>query len=108
MCLEIRPALMANQQTGRIKQPEHLRDDLNRFAFLLPRAARMAAEGSASGNRRPVIALVIITDEHAELPDEAHDSADSAARRGRAVAVNLIAATQRPTQAAMGSTPPAC
>jgi hypothetical protein len=35
MRLEIRPAPMANQQTGRIKQPEHLRDDLNRFAFLL-------------------------------------------------------------------------
>lgn len=47
-------------------------------------------------------ALVIITDEHAELPAEAHESADSIARRGRAVAVNLIAATQRPTQAAMG------
>ena len=47
-------------------------------------------------------ALVIITDEHAELPGEAHECADSIARRGRAVAVNLIAATQRPTQTAMG------
>ena len=47
-------------------------------------------------------ALIIITDEHAELPAEAHECADSIARRGRAVAVNLIAATQRPTQAAMG------
>ena len=47
-------------------------------------------------------ALVIITDEHAELPREAHECADSIARRGRAVAVNLIAATQRPTQTAMG------
>ena len=47
-------------------------------------------------------ALIIITDEHAELPAEAHEYADSIARRGRAVAVNLIAATQRPTQAAMG------
>ena len=41
-------------------------------------------------------------DEHAELPEEAHEYADSIARRGRAVAVNLMAATQRPTQAAMG------
>ena len=46
--------------------------------------------------------MVLSTDEHAELPAEAHESADSIARRGRAVAVNLIAATQRPTQAAMG------
>jgi S-DNA-T family DNA segregation ATPase FtsK/SpoIIIE len=67
------------------------------------RAARMAAEGKRLWKPTPHDpALVIITDEHAELPDEAHDSADSAARRGRAVAVNLIAATQRPTQAAMG------
>ncbi len=42
-------------------------------------------------------------DEYAELPDEAQDYADSIARRGRAVAVNLIAATQRPTQKVMGS-----
>jgi S-DNA-T family DNA segregation ATPase FtsK/SpoIIIE len=47
-------------------------------------------------------ALIIIVDEYAELPEESHDCADSIARRGRAVAVNLIAATQRPTQAAMG------
>jgi DNA segregation ATPase FtsK/SpoIIIE, S-DNA-T family len=47
-------------------------------------------------------ALIIVVDEYAELPDEAHDCADSIARRGRAVAVNLIAATQRPTQVAMG------
>ena len=37
-----------------------------------------------------------------ELPEEARDCADSIARRGRAVAVNLVAATQKPTQAAMG------
>jgi S-DNA-T family DNA segregation ATPase FtsK/SpoIIIE len=47
--------------------------------------------------------LVIVCDEYAELPDEAQDYADSIARRGRAVAVNLLAATQRPTQAAMGN-----
>jgi S-DNA-T family DNA segregation ATPase FtsK/SpoIIIE len=38
-------------------------------------------------------ALVIITDEHAELPAEAHVRADSIARRGRANAINLLAAT---------------
>jgi S-DNA-T family DNA segregation ATPase FtsK/SpoIIIE len=50
-------------------------------------------------------ALIIIVDEYAELADDAPDAirhADSIARRGRAVAVNLIAATQRPTQKAMG------
>ena len=50
-------------------------------------------------------ALVIIVDEYAELADEAPDAmsdTDSIARLGRAVAVTLIAATQRPTQKAMG------
>ena len=50
-------------------------------------------------------ALIILIDEYAELVDDASGAvkdADSVARRGRAVAVNLIAATQRPTQKAMG------
>ena len=50
-------------------------------------------------------ALIIVIDEYAELVDDAPGAvrhADSVARRGRAVAVNLIAATQRPTQKAMG------
>jgi hypothetical protein len=68
---------------------------------------RRAREKAAKGARvlDPTAndpALVIIVDEYAELPDESHDCADSIARRGRAVAVNLIAATQRPTQTAMG------
>ena len=46
--------------------------------------------------------LIIIANEYVELPDDAQKSADSVARRGRAIAVNLIAATQRPTQPAMG------
>lgn len=40
--------------------------------------------------------------EWTELPEEAHKYADTIGRLGRAVAVNLIAATQRPTQSAMG------
>jgi FtsK/SpoIIIE family len=50
-------------------------------------------------------ALVVVIDEYAELADTIPDSlvhADSVARLGRAVAVTLIAATQRPTQQAMG------
>jgi DNA segregation ATPase FtsK/SpoIIIE, S-DNA-T family len=80
-------------------------DELFRQAVakLDERAARMAAEGKRVWDPTPDDpALVIITDEHAELPDQSHVRADSIARRGRAVAVNLIAATQRPTQAAMG------
>jgi S-DNA-T family DNA segregation ATPase FtsK/SpoIIIE len=67
------------------------------------RAASMAATGKRTWEPTPDNpALVIITDEHAELPEESHEYADSIARRGRAVAVNLMAATQRPTVAAMG------
>ena len=67
------------------------------------RAARMAAEGKRVWEPTPDDpALIIIVDEWAELPEEAREFADSVARRGRAVAVNLIAATQRPTQDAMG------
>jgi S-DNA-T family DNA segregation ATPase FtsK/SpoIIIE len=50
-------------------------------------------------------ALVIVIDEYAELADTATAAvthAESIARRGRAVAVDLLAATQRPTQKAMG------
>ncbi|WP_181786497.1 FtsK/SpoIIIE domain-containing protein [Streptomyces phytophilus] len=47
-------------------------------------------------------ALVIVIDEYAELPEEAREFADSIARRGRAVAVTLVVATQRPTQKTMG------
>jgi S-DNA-T family DNA segregation ATPase FtsK/SpoIIIE len=68
---------------------------------------RRAAESSHAGARvweptknRP--ALVIVIDEYAELPEAATVYTDSIARRGRAVAVNLLAATQRPTQKAMG------
>ena len=80
-------------------------DELFRDAVaeLNSRAASMAATGKRTWEPAPDNpALVIITDEHAELPGESHECANSVARRGRAVAVNLIAATQRPTQAAMG------
>ncbi len=76
-------------------------------ARLNERAERMAAEGKRLWEPTPDDpALIIIVDEYAETPDEAHDCADSIARSGRAVAVNLIAATQRPTQSAMGKNTP--
>jgi S-DNA-T family DNA segregation ATPase FtsK/SpoIIIE len=49
--------------------------------------------------------LVIIIDEYAELADDAPEAmsdTDTIARLGRAPAVTLIAATQRPTQKVMG------
>jgi S-DNA-T family DNA segregation ATPase FtsK/SpoIIIE len=75
-------------------------------AILEARAAMLAARGQRVWEPSPDFpALIVIIDEYAELADDAPDAvryADSIARRGRAVAVNLIAATQRPTQKAMG------
>ncbi|MGI5168199.1 FtsK/SpoIIIE domain-containing protein [Spirillospora sp. CA-253888] len=75
-------------------------------AVLEARAAFLAARGRRVWDPSPNMpALVIIIDEYAELAEEAPEStgdSDSIARRGRAVAVTLIAATQRPTQKAMG------
>jgi FtsK/SpoIIIE family len=75
-------------------------------AVLEARAARLAATGQRVWEPTPDMpALIIVVDEYAELADDAPDAtkdADSVARRGRAVAVTLIAATQRPTQKAMG------
>jgi DNA segregation ATPase FtsK/SpoIIIE-like protein len=53
----------------------------------------------------PQPALIVIVDEYAELSEHAVAlvHTDSIARRGRAVAVTLLAATQRPTQKAMGA-----
>jgi FtsK/SpoIIIE family len=75
-------------------------------AVLEARAAMLAATGLRVWEPTPDMpAVIIIVDEYAELADDAPDAtrdADSVARRGRAVAVTLIAATQRPTQKAMG------
>jgi S-DNA-T family DNA segregation ATPase FtsK/SpoIIIE len=75
-------------------------------AVLEARAAHLAATGRRVWDPTPgAPALVIIIDEYAELAEHAAPAmsdTDSIARRGRAVAVTLIAATQRPTQKAMG------
>jgi FtsK/SpoIIIE family len=75
-------------------------------AILQARAAHLAATGRRVWDPSPAMpALVIIVDEYAELTDEAPEAmsdTDSIARLGRAVAVTLVAATQRPTQKAMG------
>jgi S-DNA-T family DNA segregation ATPase FtsK/SpoIIIE len=67
------------------------------------RAAIMTRKGARIWEPAPENpARLVVVDEYAEMPDEAQDDADSLARRGRAVAANLLAATQRPTQDAMG------
>ena len=75
-------------------------------AILQARAELLAGQGQRVWMPSPDMpALVIIIDEYAELADDAPDaiqSADSIARLGRAVAVTMVAATQRPTQKAMG------
>ena len=75
-------------------------------AVLEARAALLARAGKRTWPISPAMpALIVIIDEYAELADEAPDAmsdTDSIARLGRAVAVTLIAATQRPTQKAMG------
>lgn len=76
-------------------------------AILDGRAEMLAMRGVRVWDPTPQApALIILVDEYAELVDEAPDaitSADSIARRGRAVAATLIAATQRPSQKAMGN-----
>jgi S-DNA-T family DNA segregation ATPase FtsK/SpoIIIE len=75
-------------------------------AVLQARAAMLAAAGKRGWPISPRMpALIILIDEYAELAEQAPDAmsdTDSIARLGRAVAVTLIAATQRPTQKAMG------
>jgi len=75
-------------------------------AIVQARAAQLAAEGRRTWEPAPdAPALTIVIDEYAELADDAAEAmpdADTVARLGRAVAVTLIAATQRPTQKAMG------
>ncbi|MES9541061.1 cell division protein FtsK [Actinomadura sp. NPDC000600] len=87
--------------------PEQARAMLRDAVTVLEaRAEWLTANGARVWDPTPEHpALVIVVDEYAELADDAPDAAndtDSIARRGRAVAVTLIAATQRPTQKAMG------
>jgi S-DNA-T family DNA segregation ATPase FtsK/SpoIIIE len=75
-------------------------------AILKGRAEYLASIGRRAWEPTPQMpALVIIIDEYAELSEEAPDAmhyTDEIARLGRALAVTLVAATQRPTQKVMG------
>jgi hypothetical protein len=75
-------------------------------AILKGRAEYLASAGRRTWEPTPEMpALVIVIDEYAELTEEAPDAmhyADEIARLGRALAVTLVAATQRPTQKVMG------
>ena len=74
--------------------------------ILLARAQHLADHGKREWQPSPARpALVIIINEYAELADDAPDAMSGTgtiARLGRAPAVTLIAATQRPTQKVMG------
>lgn len=74
--------------------------------ILQARAQHLADHGWREWKPSPhAPALLIIIDEYAELAEGAPDAmtaTDTIARLGRAVAVTLVAATQRPTQQAMG------
>ncbi len=74
--------------------------------ILLARADSLASTGRREWHPSPQApALVIIIDEYAELAEQAPAAmthTDSIARLGRALAVTLVAATQRPTQKVMG------
>jgi S-DNA-T family DNA segregation ATPase FtsK/SpoIIIE len=74
--------------------------------ILKGRAGFLASSGRRAWEPTPKMpALVIVIDEYAELSEEAPKSIhyiDEIARLGRALAVTLIAATQRPTQKVMG------
>ena len=75
-------------------------------AILQGRAEYLASAGRRVWEPTPAMpALVIIIDEYAELAEEAPEAmhyTDTIARLGRALAVTLVAATQRPTQKVMG------
>jgi len=75
-------------------------------AILKARAEYLAAAGRRTWEPTPDMpALIIVIDEYAELAEEAPTAmrdTDTIARLGRAIAVTLIAATQRPTQKVMG------
>ncbi len=75
-------------------------------AILKGRAEFLASAGRRTWEPTPEMpALVIIIDEYAELSEEAPEAmqyTDEIARLGRALAVTLVAATQRPTQKVMG------
>jgi S-DNA-T family DNA segregation ATPase FtsK/SpoIIIE len=75
-------------------------------AILKARAEYLASAGRRTWEPTPEMpALIILIDEYAELAEEARPAmrdTDTIARLGRALAVTLIAATQRPTQKVMG------
>jgi FtsK/SpoIIIE family len=100
--MELQPwaSCIARLATTPAQALELLRDAV---AVLEARADYLTATGQRVWVPSPQMpALVIVIDEYAELADDVTAYTDSIARRGRAPAVTLVAATQRPTQKAMG------
>ncbi len=103
--MELRPwaSCLARLATTPAEATALLRDAIR---VLDARAHALSQDMTRVWTPRPdAPALVVVIDEYAELVDTAPaaaELADSVARRGRAVAVTLTAATQRPTQKSMG------
>jgi S-DNA-T family DNA segregation ATPase FtsK/SpoIIIE len=103
--MELRPwtSCLARLATTPAEATALLRDAVR---VLEARAQALGQDGARTWEPTPQApALVIVIDEYAELADTAPaaaEYAESIARRGRAIAVTLLAATQRPTQKAMG------
>lgn len=103
--MELRPWLACLDRLA-TTPAEATRLQRDAVGILEARAAAMGKGSERVWNPSPQHpALIIITDEYAELAENAPlavEAADSVARRGRALAVTELAATQRPTQQAMG------
>ncbi|MET7420500.1 FtsK/SpoIIIE domain-containing protein [Dactylosporangium sp. NPDC005555] len=103
--MELRPwaSCLARLATTPAEAAALLRDGVR---ILNARAEAQSRDGSRTWTPTPQApALVIVVDEYAELVEQAAaavESAESIARRGRAIAVTLLAANQRPTQKSMG------
>ena len=91
---------------SRPRRPKPPRCWPTRSPSCTPALSTSRTTAGASGNHRERMpALVIIIDEYAELAEQAPGAmkdTDTIARLGRAPAVTLVAATQRPTQKVMG------
>ncbi|HET8662627.1 MAG TPA: FtsK/SpoIIIE domain-containing protein [Micromonosporaceae bacterium] len=103
--MELRPwaSCFARLATTPAEATTLLRDAVRILEARAHSLGRDAARLWEPGPQAPALGIVI--DEYAELAENAPaavEHADSIARRGRAVAVTLLAATQRPTQQAMG------
>ena len=104
--MELRPVGRVHRPAGHHARARPPRCWPTRSTILYARAEHLAGHGWREWQPSEAMpALVIIIDEYAELAEQAPRAlkdTDTIARLGRAPAVTLMAATQRPTQKVMG------